>query len=157
MSRVCRMFLGRIVLEIDPGQCALLVGEQVVLIVQVVLPRLEQDAVEVELANQLGRDVANSIGEPKRPPASAVARAARHDRQEELDGRVRQVEQVVSVDVPRQDAYRSHIGSGLFGGRRVFDPLLTLGLLTSQAARQDPLFSSSSAVVMTSPALTPDG
>ena len=104
MPSVRRVFLRRVVLEVNPGKCALLRSEDVKLIDQVVLTRLKQDAIELELPQLLDGNVANAVGKRECPTAPAVARPARGDGKVEFDLCLREVEQVVPVDMPGQNA-----------------------------------------------------
>jgi hypothetical protein len=75
-----------------------------VLILQVIPPRLEQDAIELQVADRLGGNVADAVGERKRLAAPPVSGTAVSHGQIKFRPRPREIEQVVSVDVPRQNA-----------------------------------------------------
>src|SRR5947199_11773 len=77
---------GRVVFEGDPGQGPLLVREDLVPVFEVILARLEQDAVELQVADGVGRHVADVVAERERGPSAAVALVpAGPDGQVELD------------------------------------------------------------------------
>ena len=106
---VGRVLSWRIVLEENARQALLRPGQDLVLVLQVVLMRLKQDAVELQIANFLDRHVMDVRPERKCRTATAIAgRAVRPHRQEEIDLRLRQVIQVVAVDMPREYAEGSH-------------------------------------------------
>ncbi len=80
------------------------------LIDQVVTVRLEQDAIEVQLADPFGRRLDHVVrpGEAGRTAAVAL-RPARLDRQVKLQAALRQVVEVVPMDVPGQHTRRGAI------------------------------------------------
>src|SRR5205807_1962356 len=85
------------------------VGKDFALVGLVVLPRLEQHAVERLVLDGVGGQVADVGAEGEGGAAAAVAGLpARLHRQEELDPGPGEVPEVVAVDVPSEDAERSH-------------------------------------------------
>jgi hypothetical protein len=76
-------------------------------------PTIEPTGFQPVVVQFVARNLANPIGKGERLTAPAVARPARGDGQVELDPRLREVEQVIPVNVPGQDAYRPHGCSSL--------------------------------------------
>jgi hypothetical protein len=103
------VLLGRVVFQVDAGQPLLSGREDFVLVLQVVLARLKEDAVEVQLAHLLGRHLMDVVGPRVAGGASEVAVGpAGLDRQVELLAGMGQVVEIAPVDVPGQDAQGTH-------------------------------------------------
>src|SRR5262249_61481921 len=88
---------------------ALLLREDFILIMEIILPRLEEDAVEGEPADFVGGDLVEVVrpGVARRPPGVALAAVGERGDEELLPG-VGQVVEVAPVDVPGEDSQAAH-------------------------------------------------
>src|SRR5437764_5983452 len=99
----------RVVLKIDRREPALRGTQELILILEVVLWRLVDDEVQVQIPHLLGGDLAHVSGQVERGPAPAVALWSTR-----LDGQVPVVVdagqriEVAAVDVPDQDLQAPH-------------------------------------------------
>jgi hypothetical protein len=103
------MALRRIVFQVDARQAPLRRRKNFVLIGLVVFSCLKQDAIESQIAHSLDGNIVDIVAEGERPASSTVAfpTAGTH-RQIKLHPRLRQVEQVIAVDVPGENPQRRH-------------------------------------------------
>ena len=105
VAGVRRVPLRRVVFEVDLREPRLRLGEELEPIDLVIGAGLEEDAIELEVAHLVGRHVVDAVGERERAPSAAISLTPpREDRQEEFDIRLRQVEEIVAVDMPGQYA-----------------------------------------------------
>ncbi len=103
--RVRRVAAGRVVLNIDTRAHPLVLAQYIVLVFQVILSGLENDAVQVEVLHVLGRYFRDVVRPVKAFRAAAVAlRPARFDGHEELVLRMYQIKEIASVDMPCERA-----------------------------------------------------
>ena len=101
---------GRIVLDIDARETLLGGREQFMLVVKVVFPVLEENAVELAASDLAGRNVVNPLAERKRRASAPIAgRVAGLHRQEEMMAGPCQIPEVVAVDVPGENLQSPHI------------------------------------------------
>jgi hypothetical protein len=112
MARVGGRGHGRVVLEDDRRQLALLVAEQVMTVHQPVPVRLVQDEIELERGHRIGGDLVHVRRPWERPAAAAIALGpARAHRQVPVHRNTGEVPEVAAVDVPGQDAHVGSLGS----------------------------------------------
>src|SRR5204863_342295 len=139
MPLLGRILPGRIMLQIDPRQAALFRRKDLGLIDFVVFAGLKQDAIEIFIANLFDGNVMNVRAKGKCRAAAAVTFAHfwRHG-QIEFGPSMRQIEQVIAVNVPGQNSYTVHGATCKHGASFAFKSAVaapkTSSALTSAAS-----------------------
>jgi hypothetical protein len=106
VRRVRRVLAGRVVLQVDARQPPLRVAEELVLVDQVVLAGLEEDAVQARVPHLVRGHLVDG-GRPRVAPwrqAHVAGGQAGLHRHVQLQARLGQVVQVPAVDMPGEDA-----------------------------------------------------
>jgi len=103
MLGIRRMIARGVVFQVNLWQVQLLVLEQVVLIIQIGVPVLEQDTVKISASNALNRDFVDIVLVGDRANLASEEIRPRQYRDVDIVGDLGEVEEVRSMNVPSKN------------------------------------------------------